>query len=667
MRIPKWHMELELFRAFKTTFVMEGNIFDLQSYPFFEESHKEAGTTAIEDRKVARWELLTLDNYLYQYLLDHGYETVLFYNPVDGFYNVFDETALQRFLQEEKKPEESCYPATLGRGVELIRDFLKQRRGAHAIIMNLASRYVSSPGHLTEEEQQAYTKMLLTSLKQTQVRSPMGLVNNLLFVIANKTNDIPAWFYLDNPQVKVLNIDYPDQDMRRNFIDTQCRFFPQQDQVDPEQLERLKERFVSLTEGFRNVELNGLRILSKQESIPFSQVEDAITLFKHGVKRNPWREIQQEKLQGINEAIKRRVKGQDHCIQQAVDIIKRSVTGLSGLQHSGASSKPKGVLFFAGPTGTGKTELAKTIAEWLFGEEQSCVRFDMSEYQQGHSDQKLLGAPPGYVGYEAGGQLTNAVKKRPFSILLFDEIEKAHPSIFDKFLQILEDGRMTDGQGETVHFSDALIVFTSNLGVYQKAADGSRRAVVTPEMAYEEIQEQIMKAVKEFFLIELGRPEILNRIGNNFIVFDYIRPPVASVILDSQIKRIGENLLQNKRIQLQLSSGARETLYNKALKNLENGGRGIGNIVEKYLINPLSRYIFDHQVEGNSRLVVDELLLQGDLVELVCQNFSEEAPSTESCEVNENEYQQGNQRVASDHGDVCSGSDEAEKLDKGSN
>lgn len=131
-------------------------------------------------------------------------------------------------------------------------------------------------------------------------------------------------------------------------------------------------------------------------------------------------------------------------------ILIRAYTGLSGLQHSAKARTPKGALFFVGPTGVGKTELAKSLAQFLFGDEDACIRFDMSEFNHEHADQRLVGAPPGYVGYEQGGQLTNAVKNRPFSLLLFDEIEKAHPRILDKFLQILEDGRLTDGKGETI-------------------------------------------------------------------------------------------------------------------------------------------------------------------------------------------------------------------------
>ena len=217
----------------------------------------------------------------------------------------------------------------------------------------------------------------------------------------------------------------------------------------PGELEKIADRFTGLTEGLSLTELLSLRSLCVNEGLTPRDLCRVVDLYKYGIRENPWDRLDESRLRAAEEAFRRRVKGQDYAVGRTLDVVKRAATGLGNLQSS-SQTKPKGILFFAGPTGTGKTETAKTLAEALFGDEDCCIRFDMSEYRQSHSDQRLLGAPPGYVGYEAGGQLTNAVRKHPFSILLFDEIEKAHPSILDKFLQILEDGRMTDGQGNTV-------------------------------------------------------------------------------------------------------------------------------------------------------------------------------------------------------------------------
>src|SRR6185369_7733636 len=189
---------------------------------------------------------------------------------------------------------------------------------------------------------------------------------------------------------------------------------------------------------------------------------------------------------------------QQAAVVKALYIIKRAATGLSGAQGSKAGGKPRGVMFLAGPTGVGKTELAKTMTELLFGDERAYVRFDMSEFSAEHADQRLLGAPPGYVGYDAGGELTNAVKERPFSVILFDEIEKAHPRLLDKFLQLLDDGVLTSGRGERVFFSETIIIFTSNLGIYKTDREGNRVLNVSPAEPYESVETKVRSEISNY-------------------------------------------------------------------------------------------------------------------------------------------------------------------------
>lgn len=614
VNLPIWHQELERFRSFKTTFILEGNIYDLHPYP---------SSTAGDE---VQWNLLSFEQYLHRYLVEKGYEIIIFYDHVDGFYNRFAPDHLQKFLRVTNINNEAgnvqagqqTYRATIDKATEIIRTSRENKKSPVAVILNFASRYISIPDQLSDEERYAYSRLFINSLKPKQVKSIATdqLVYQLLFFVTNKANDLPAWFYLENPYVKTLHINKPDRQTRLRFINSQIRFFVDSDKFESNELQKYKERFVDLTDGFTNIELNGLRVLCKQEDIPINRISEAISLYKYGIKKNPWNEISAEKLKGAEKFITNRVKGQQPAIMQTLDIIKRATTGLAGLQHSASSNKPKGILFFAGPTGTGKTELAKTLAQLLFGDEQACIRFDMSEFQQSHSDQKLLGAPPGYVGYESGGQLTNKIKERPFSILLFDEIEKAHPSILDKFLQILEDGRMTDGQGETVYFSESIIIFTSNLGMYVQDEQGNRVQNVTSDLSYKEINERILKGIKDYFVMELGRPEILNRIGNNFVVFDYIRIDIATEIIDSQLKKIKTNLYESKGISLEIEKPALQFIMEKSLKNLDNGGRGIGNVIEKYFINPLSRNMFDRQVMDPCTYTIRTIYEKNEVVEL---------------------------------------------------
>ena len=312
----------------------------------------------------------------------------------------------------------------------------------------------------------------------------------------------------------------------------------------------------------------------------------------------------------------RSVKGQSRAVQQTLDILKRSVTGLTAAQASSSGNKPRGVLFFAGPTGVGKTELAKAITRLLFGDESACVRFDMSEFSAEHSDARLIGAPPGFVGHDAGGELVNAIRQRPFSVVLFDEIEKAHPLILDKFLQILDDGRLTDGRGDTVYFSESVIIFTSNLGVYVRNEVGEPVLNVSPDDHYEDVSTRIHRAIGNHFRFALQRPELLNRIGDNIVVFDFIRADVAGQIMDKMLGNIIERVREEHDVTLVVGEQPYATLVEQCLSDLTHGGRGIGNRLESVLINPLARALFDFEFEAGQTITVDRLVEADDAFEV---------------------------------------------------
>ena len=603
--LPKWHQELDIFRKIKPCLIIEGNILDRYLYPLDGDMQGAP---------------VRLTEYLYYYFQSAGYENIVLYDSIQGFSNPYDTESINRFgtLISASVNEQGFIEARFGdrqhnSAARLIKTAVLQTKSPTVIIMDFASRYIPEPNHLDQADVDGFTILMQATLDSADACSESGIRKNLVILLVNKLNDIPAWFYLNNPNVKPIFLHTPSKEEREDMIkgenfsyffkpeiyDSESQYYTEH----ADELEKIQDRLVALTEGFTYTELCGLQLLSTDQGTHIRDICSIIDLYKFGKKDNPWTKVD---LDNAYEHFETRVKGQRLALTQTLDIVKRAITGMADITSS-THGKPKGVLFFAGPTGTGKTETAKTLAQEIFGDESACIRFDMSEFSQPHSDARLLGAPPGYVGYESGGELTNAVKKNPFCILLFDEIEKAHGSILDKFLQILEDGRMTDGKGETVYFSESIIIFTSNLGIYELDNNGIRHQVVDSKKSYPEVQELVRNGINDYFKLRLGRPEILNRIGENIVVFDYIRPDVAEEILRSQLKKIANNVRANKNIDLIISDNVFSILRDKALANLDNGGRGIGNVVESMFVNPLSRYMFDKKKLQNCRIEVIDI------------------------------------------------------------
>lgn len=643
---PKWHKDLEIFSKINSIIVIEGNVFD----KFLDKSRGP----------------ISLADYLYYFFNSLGYESVVFYDLVmKGFYckkennpislaNFAEASGMRQINQGgqigiKDTNNNFCIPCLFkgphAQAPVYTLNAMRQNNISTVVVYDLASHLVNSSGNLTQDENESFTTLLKAGLDSQNAASTDKSTNlkNITVLLVNKINDLPAWFYVNNPVAKVVHVDTPsaaerklllDDNNLRAFFDSEIYKADIQKYNDnPVDLEKIKDKFVGLSEGFSLIELNGLRNLCRLNKFRISELPSVVDFYRFGIKNNPWESpdlIDRVKHYKITD----RVKGQDSAMNKTMEVVKRAITGMSGIQHSSSHSKPRGVLFFAGPTGTGKTETAKSIAELIFRDEKNCIRFDMSEFSQPHSDQRLLGAPPGYVGYEAGGQLTNAVREHPFSILLFDEIEKAHPSILDKFLQILEDGRMTDGQGKTVYFSECIIIFTSNLGISEEDPDSrqGRRYLVSTEMDYSDIAANVKQGVTNYFNFKLGRPEILNRIGDNIVVFDFIRPESASQILDAQIQKICKNLMLEKNIHVRLSNEAVSRLREASLKKntLLNGGRGIGNVVESYLVNPLSCYIFDNGIISGSDIYIEDISISGDVKSIIAKRDNSPQLSADS-------------------------------------
>ena len=432
-------------------------------------------------------------------------------------------------------------------------------------------------------------------------------MRNILIFICDKLNDIPSWILLDNPLTKGIEVLKPNKEERNRFFQVQSgRFYQEGKAIDKQKVSSI---FADITDGLANQELENLVTISKQEKIHVNNIRQIIDLFKYGTRENFWEDLEKAKIDNAENELKKRVVGQNPAVKKAVEVVKRAKLGLHTIDQKKPKNKPKGVLFFAGPTGVGKTELAKSLAELIFNDEDAILRFDMSEYNDSNSDVKLIGSPPGYVGYEEGGQLTTQMKSRPFSIVLFDEIEKAHPIVFDKFLQILDDGRLTDGKGDTVYFSEALIIFTSNLGVNKEDKYGRRISNIKYKDSYEDMSEKIMGEIQNFFNTKLNRPEILNRFGDNFVVFDFIRHDTDKLIFLMSLNTIQANLQKQKNCRFEYDDTFIELFRKLYLAdNLINGGRGINNRVETHIKNGITNFMFEQNKTQNLnfRIFIDE-------------------------------------------------------------
>ncbi len=302
-------------------------------------------------------------------------------------------------------------------------------------------------------------------------------------------------------------------------------------------------------------------------------------------------ESEAQKLARMEEYLHKRIVDQREAIKAIANAIRRSRAGIS------EENRPMGSFIFLGPTGVGKTETAKALAEFLFNDENALVRLDMSEYMERHSVSKIIGSPPGYVGYEEGGQLTEKIRRRPYSVILFDEIEKAHPEVFNLLLQILDDGRLTDAKGRVVSFKNTIIIMTSNLGSEYISKMAPLGFSAKKEKTTEDHKEKIMEILKEHF-----RPEFLNRI-DEIIIFNYLGPQEIRQIVELELRKVAERL-EKKGIKIKVTKAAKELLAKKGYDpNL--GARPLKRTIQKLVLDPLAFKIVSGEVKEGEAVTVD--------------------------------------------------------------
>jgi ATP-dependent Clp protease ATP-binding subunit ClpC len=331
----------------------------------------------------------------------------------------------------------------------------------------------------------------------------------------------------------------------------------------------------------------------ERPSIGEEEIADIVSMWT-GIPVFKLTEAETQKLMRMEDELHKRVIGQHPAVEVISKAIRRSRAGLKD------PKRPTGSFIFLGPSGVGKTELARTLAEFLFGDDESMIRIDMSEYMEKHAVSRLVGSPPGYVGYDEGGQLTEAVRRKPYSVLLLDEIEKAHPDVFNILLQILEDGRLTDAQGRTVDFRHAIVIMTSNIGAAEIARNTPLGFAVSEDetgITYDDMKNRIMGELKKVF-----RPEFLNRI-DDVIVFHKLQKEEVKQIVELLLLRIRESMAE-RELQLELTDTAKDLLVEKGW-DPSMGARPLRRAIQRYIEDPLADFVLREQLTPGATVVVN--------------------------------------------------------------
>lgn len=581
---PTWIENLRLALPIGPLVSLSGNIKDLHLTP-------SDGMVLMLPLHACIWEALKLS----------GYKALLLFDRNDGWRAwpaTNDAAELLRQVTDATGSETASQQKSLRSAAMVVERVMCTIRDPIAVLVENAS-WLSNPANGGNDATfEFYSALGQFASRAKTISNIQGrkvpLYNPVIFALKG-SNDLPAWFSVNNESLRRVAVPLPERAVRARAVDQIAPMFVEG------RTERSKGALVDATEGLSLSALISAVRIAQLQGLAMADAPEAVRAYRLGVVDNPWKQPHLKSAIEDGEAqLTARVKGQPRAIKMALDILKRSVSGLSGAHTNAKSSRPRGVLFFAGPTGVGKTELAKAITALIFRDDSAYIRFDMSEFSAEHADQRLIGAPPSYVGFEAGGELTNAIRQKPFSLILFDEIEKAHPRVLDKFLQILEDGRLTDGRGETAYFSESVIVFTSNLGIYRRRIQHDKNGaqttinelVVQPGTPFDEMRSLVLQAITDHFKFTLQRPELLNRIGENIEVFNFIDRVSGREILENMVSNVRHRVHEEHQIDLQFSEAYLCWLREYALADLAHGGRGIGNKLEVGLINPLADAVF---------------------------------------------------------------------------
>ncbi|MEU4191539.1 AAA family ATPase [Kribbella sp. NPDC026611] len=573
---PAWLREIDSSLTVTPAYVLHGNLRDRYLVPIAD----------------GRWAPLDLHPALWDTLRRSGYAAVIRHTP--GGVQVYpNEPAALRAVAQATGLSGDFRSRPIGPDqlTGLLRAVTSCRDTRLALTIDYVSQWRPA-GTPPSDAEHAFMQSALAVIHDavpTVVghERTTGLFNPVLWLV-DRPADLPPWLTGGSEGIRQISVPQPELGVRLRLARSLIGSMQGGDQLTRPALEDAADRFAERSVGMSLRAMIATTQLALDQNLGPERIDDAVRAYQIGMTDNPWADTElRNRLRKGEAVLTAKVKGQRRAVRHALDILIRSNTGMSGAERGGDATGPRGILFFAGPTGVGKTELAKRITHLVFGDQNAYVRFDMSEFAADHSEARLIGSPPGYEGHGEGGELTNAVRQRPFCVVLFDEVEKAHPRILDKFLQILSDGRLTDGSGDTVHFGETIIVFTSNLGVPEL-----RPGEPVPVGA--ELEAVVKHAIEHEFSVTIHRPELLGRIGDNIVVFDYIDPVTAVELADNAVGNVMRRAAEQHGVELTLAPEVRRDIVELAVADLSKGGRGIERVVEStLLVNPLARALFD--------------------------------------------------------------------------
>ncbi len=577
--LPLWQKNFHLFLGTYSIIQMSGNIDDL---------------VACKSNISNNLSFVSLDEWIWRLYGNRPNTIVVYYSTIVGFSNRFSPEHLQEFNRLAGHTNGDDFGCDVKK---IVHAFSESKDKSIIVVFDTTIRCITTDQIMTQKDHKAFA-----TLKTVMNNNTNNSKHRLVF-LNERSSDIPSFIIDYNPYSKKILVPKPDQVQRSAFLSFlfSNRSFTQNE-------------ITTISQSAEDLTLKEIR--RSLDTIDVNKcttgdIAKQIRLFRYGFSEDPWSNVDMEKIDNAEEILGEYVFGQEQAIKSVVQEIEYATSGFSlALQEDGRTS-PRGIMFFGGLSGTGKTELAQAIARLIFGSADSMIRFDMGEYNQPHSAERLTGAPPGYVGHDAGGQLTEAVKAHPYCLLLFDEIEKADSAVMNKFLSILDDGRLTDGKGETVSFENTIIIFTSNLGAEEASKE------TDPEC----VKQIISKAVREYCVHEIGKPELYSRLAGSIIAFNPLDDAIKKKIIKSQMEKPIKDIKEQLGICLEITPEFFDKFYKFIEENNDDdkfpGGRGMKKMIHLYFRRPLASFSRRNRCKDGDTIIVKDFAIDEDIVKII--------------------------------------------------